>query len=355
MRAVAALLVFLAHAGLRHILPGGFGVTIFFFLSGYLITTLLRREHEQHGAISLRQFYLRRTFRILPPMYAVLLVIVVLDTLGAISANQHPAMSGAQLLQVTNYYLLSLPEAQWPNFTVVFWSLAVEEHFYLLFPVFLVAALRRWNYATIARALLLACVAVLCWRLILVHGMHASENRTYLATDTRLDGLLFGCIMGLWRNPALDAAPEVDGSLTRQLIIGLGAVAIILGTFAYRGPAFRETWRYTLQGLALFPIFWLAVRHPAWPCFRPLNYRWVRGLGVISYSFYLTHIFWLVEVEKVLHATPLVNATVAFGLTVACAALMHQFIEKPFTRMRSSLRLYRKAPEPVRSKAVQYE
>src|SRR5690606_21527322 len=72
IRGIAALIVFVAHAGLGHIVPGGFGVTIFFFLSGYLITTLLCVEFEKTGSISLKHFYLRRVYRIFPPLYPVL-------------------------------------------------------------------------------------------------------------------------------------------------------------------------------------------------------------------------------------------------------------------------------------------
>ncbi|MBX9895794.1 MAG: acyltransferase [Nitrosomonas sp.] len=72
MRAVAAMLVFVSHAGWPHLIPGGFGVTIFFFLSGYLITTLLRREYESTGSISFKNFFLRRAYRIFPPLYIVL-------------------------------------------------------------------------------------------------------------------------------------------------------------------------------------------------------------------------------------------------------------------------------------------
>ncbi len=72
IRALAATIVFASHAGNQDVIPGLFGVTVFFFLSGYLITTLLRTEFEKHGRISLRNFYLRRAFRIFPPMYIVL-------------------------------------------------------------------------------------------------------------------------------------------------------------------------------------------------------------------------------------------------------------------------------------------
>ena len=73
LRAVSIAIVVISHAGYT-IIPGSFGVTVFFFLSGFLITTLLRREHEQHGALNYRAFYWRRVWRIFPPMYAALLL-----------------------------------------------------------------------------------------------------------------------------------------------------------------------------------------------------------------------------------------------------------------------------------------
>jgi len=78
IRAVSFMIVFLSHAGLERLVPGGFGVTVFFFLSGYLITTLLRMEAERTGSIDLRGFYLRRVFRIFPPFYLFLALFAVL-------------------------------------------------------------------------------------------------------------------------------------------------------------------------------------------------------------------------------------------------------------------------------------
>src|ERR1700733_3228445 len=77
IRAASFLIVFAAHAGLADLVPGGFGVTVFFFLSGYLITTLLRMEWQQSGTVSLKQFSLRRVLRILPPFYFTLLLATV--------------------------------------------------------------------------------------------------------------------------------------------------------------------------------------------------------------------------------------------------------------------------------------
>src|SRR5690242_11117871 len=82
IRALAVMIVFVAHAGLGSWVPGGFGVTVFFFLSGYLITTLLRMEYDRSGTISLKDFYLRRVLRIFPNMYTVLFVASALTMLG---------------------------------------------------------------------------------------------------------------------------------------------------------------------------------------------------------------------------------------------------------------------------------
>src|SRR5262249_59072136 len=82
IRAGPVMVVFAGHAGLRGLIPGDFGVTVFFFLSGYLITTLLRMEHEQTGAISFRAFYLRRVLRIFPPFYLVLIVATLLTAVN---------------------------------------------------------------------------------------------------------------------------------------------------------------------------------------------------------------------------------------------------------------------------------
>src|SRR3954447_14498911 len=87
IRAVSFAIVFVAHAGWGHIVPGGFGVTVFFFLSGYLITTLLRLEAEERGQIGMKQFYVRRVLRILPPFYTVLTLAALLTALGVLHGD----------------------------------------------------------------------------------------------------------------------------------------------------------------------------------------------------------------------------------------------------------------------------
>src|SRR5262249_4895198 len=136
LRAVSFLIVFVAHAGLNVLVrvPGGFGVTVFFYLSGYLITTLMRVEQQVTGTVSIRHFYLRRARRILPPFYLVLVLAIVLTLAGALPGQLAGRTVAAQMLHFSNYWFAWHGGDGSPAGTVPYWSLAVEEHFYLLFP-----------------------------------------------------------------------------------------------------------------------------------------------------------------------------------------------------------------------------
>src|SRR5213075_526599 len=100
--------------------------------------------------------------------------------------------------------------------------------------------------------------AILAWRLFLVYATHSPENRTYMASDTRFDSILFGCALALGMNPVLDRMPFTDRTW-RRVLLPLG-VTLLLVTFVVRDFGFRETVRYTLQGIALVPVFVVAIR-----------------------------------------------------------------------------------------------
>ena len=339
LRALAALIVFVGHAGLGKVVPGGFGVTVFFFLSGYLITTLLRREHEQTGGINLRNFYLRRIYRIFPPLYLVLILIALLALTGVTKNPMQPAAVLAQFAHLTNYYLVawgSVDSAPVVPFTVPMWSLAVEEHFYLLFPLTLLFLLGRVSRERAALVLLLMCGVVLAWRCVLVLWLEVGWMHTYHATDTRIDSLLYGCIMGLWWNPRLDKGPARLSGAAWALICIL-ALGVLLFSFMYRGEAFRETLRYSLQGLALFPLFYCAVRYHSLPVFSWLDSRPMRALGLISYTFYLSHEACIVLTGKWLGDEGIARAIAGFALTVAFSTACYLLIEQRMAVLRRRL------------------
>jgi peptidoglycan/LPS O-acetylase OafA/YrhL len=332
IRAVAFLIVFISHAGLRNLVPGGFGVTIFFCLSGFLITTLLRIEYERYGSIDLRAFYIRRSFRILPLLYLTLAFALLLGILGQASGEITVAGVLSQVFHWSNYYLIAHGPDSVVAGTIVLWSLAVEEHFYLVFPLLFRFASKRFSRST--QAWILACLCALClvWRLILIFVLHRPDVRTELGTDTRFDGLLLGCLMAIVANPALNDWPALSSKRIR-LAASL-SIPVLLFTFLYRNESFRATWRYSLQGIALLPLFVYAIRDRGSIVFRILNLRWMTMLGVLSYGLYLVHSVLLEWFTAHLHASKLAVGIVTFCSALAVAKLLQIGIERPLLKFR---------------------
>lgn len=337
IRAASFFIVFLAHAGLERLVPGYFGLTVFFFLSGYLITTLLRMEFDRTGSISLKEFYLRRVLRIFPPFYLVLALAVILTLAGVLKGPANLGGLGFQAFHLTNYYVVSA--GWWDGMapgTWVYWSLAVEEHFYLAFPL-LYLFLRRYLPSRRHQALVLGalCLLVLLWRCILVFGLHAPKDRVYVASDTRVDSILFGCLLAVWGNPVLDETRVSERTWkTCWLPLGIG---LLLVSLLIRRPEFEQTFRYTLQGLALVPLFIIAVRYPDWGVFRILNLGWVRFVGLLSYSLYLLHTSVLYGVHQWTAGPQLFQGVLSLGIAIGIATLIYHFVEKPCARLRKRL------------------
>jgi peptidoglycan/LPS O-acetylase OafA/YrhL len=337
IRACAISLVFAAHAGLNDRVPGNFGVTTFFFLSGYLITTLLRIEFDRDHGISLKAFYLRRALRILPPMYLVLAAASLLTISGALEGWVDPVAALAQIFHLSNYYIISNGwwDGRAPG-TWIYWSLAVEEHFYVVFPlVYLV--LRRHARSPRAQLLTLLglCALVLLWRLVLVYGLDAAKDRTYVASDTRVDSILFGCALAVYGNPVLDPT-RLSALWWKAVLLPLG-IAGLLVSFLVQDPGFEQGIRYTLQGIALVPLFVVAIRYPTWGVFRLLNVRPVKFLGVISYSLYLLHPTVLFALWQWTHLNSLAQGVLGGVVAIGLSTLIYYGVEKPAARLRKRL------------------
>ena len=337
IRAISFFLVFFAHAGLGSIIiPGGFGVSIFFLLSGFLITTLLRTEFARYRRISLRNFYLRRALRILPPLYVTLILAMLLCNIG----RGHPGIpfegTLAQALQVSNYYeIYAAPAVTMPG-SGVLWSLAVEEHFYLIFPILYAWMCPRFSAYRQTLILLALCAGALAWRCILHFHFHASDVHTYYGTDARFDSILFGCVFAILANPVLH--DPLHSWFVRQMkwLLPLSFV-VLLGTFLDRNESFRETLRYTLQAMALIPIFIAAIHfQKSWPV-RFLNLTFVRFLGVLSYSLYLCHLIIMESIQRVWTANPILTGAASLACALCFATLVHYLIERPCGRIRKRL------------------
>ena len=139
---------------------------------------------------------------------------------------------------------------------------------------------------------------MLLWRGYLVFHGHVELNRTYMASDTRVDSILFGCALAVWRNPVLDP-PTLNERRWKYGYAPAAAVVLLVCLFI-RGDLFRETLRYSLQGAALTVIFVAAIAYPRWAAFAWLNTPVSNFLGLLSYSLYLVHLAVLMGIERAL-------------------------------------------------------
>ncbi len=335
LRAVSFLIVFFSHAGLAKLVPGRLGVNIFFLLSGYLITTLMIREREKTGWISLKLFYLRRSLRIFPPMYtimaATLIYLAAVHHLGGITL----AGVCSQAFYFQNYYFHD--GRGLIRGLAVLWSLAVEEHFYLLFPLLMLlfTARLKMSYGQIAVALLCLCGAILIWRTFVVltfsNGLDWAED----ATDCRADSILFGCALASW-----ERTPSIARVFTRERLVRRilpVSIALLLLTLVFRNPVFRETIRYSIQGVALAPILYYVVHAPQSWLGRILNTRALATLGILSYALYLLHVTVLLELSQVIPSQVLAGILGLF-VSILLAYLVHILVEKPADAMRKKFR-----------------
>ncbi len=333
-RALAIGVVFLSHAGLGTWVPGGFGVTVFFFLSGFLITSLMLLEQQRTGTLNVQRFYIRRFLRLSPPLFITLALVYALTGAGLLQGSVTWRGLAAQLFYFANYYGIFFDTGNTlPAGTGIFWSLAVEEHYYLVFPwVFLLSY--RGRKQPFAWVLGCACVGVLLWRTYLVAHLHVPEYRTYYASDTRIDSIIYGALLALIRNPVGELSAV---SRLRSGLFISGAIAAIMFTFLYRNPDFRETFRYSIQGLALAPLFYYSIRLYRNRLFSVLNLPAVRYIGKCSYSIYLIHFVLIVNLQNLTRFAPF-NMLVCFVLALVYATVIDRLVDERFRELRAKFR-----------------
>jgi peptidoglycan/LPS O-acetylase OafA/YrhL len=342
LRAVAFILVFLGHAGFERYVPGGFGVTVFFFLSGYLITTLLRIESGKTGTISLKNFYIRRCRRILPPMYITLGLAYALGYLGFLATQGTLRGAFAAVFYYANYLDLLSNKTYLPSGMGLVWSLMIEEHFYLLFPLtYFIFLRKRWDRQRQTYILLILCGIALFWRCLLVTIFHVpilpgsagSSGWTYIATDARFDAILWGCILAIASNPWLHDAGNEPMLERHKGVLALSGLALIFFTLVWRNGFFRETVRYSLQSAALYPVFFYCIAARSSWVARLLDLKALREIGNLSYAMYLIHYLLLQSIGRYVHLGRFAVGVIAFGLSLGYAMLMRTLVEDPIRKM----------------------
>jgi peptidoglycan/LPS O-acetylase OafA/YrhL len=348
LRAVSILMVMAAHFGFGNIIPAGFGVTIFFFISGFLITRLLFVEKEKSplNKISIPEFYVRRSFRIFPALaFSILAVVTVYISLGV---KIPPIELFAAFFFFQNYLINALHAAG--HLPVLplnsLWSLAVEEHFYIFWP-FLFSIFSK-NVKTFAKLVGLALFVCLAWRVIWIYVLHNAPLYCYYATDTRADSILYGSMMSiLCMQPNL--GHKILKATSNWLYIGL---AILVSSFVIKDEAMRQSFRYTLQGIGLFLVFsglLFSNKHKILKSV--LEHPVSRFVGRISYSLYLWHfaLFHIFEKTLAINHTQLVllSTVVSFAL----ATFSYYCVETPLINFRKTLSK-KKKPVPESSSPV---
>lgn len=340
LRAIAVLIVMISHANLGHIVPGGFGVTIFFFLSGYLITTLLRLEFEREGAVSFKGFYLRRSVRIIPPMLICYAVALLLVETGAIGRPMEMAGIPFDLLFLTNYAPPLVPNSQIP---IPLWSLDIEEHFYLLFPAVFLLILRLPASGRLAAIGVLIALA-LAFRFIEYERGNAAN--IFYWSHTRFDAILFGVLLTIDQ-----ARGNKVGSTWPFFIAGM---VMLLVALTVRDEMFRETVRYTLQGVGLFFVFKFLLEGARTFINTMLETYPLKRVADWSYVLYLIHMPLLMAAEHSLTVMPIwARFAVGFSLSFAFAAATERYVERPLYGWRKRIEGGWEPSGPLRPKGLE--
>lgn len=343
LRAVAVLLVVVYH--LFPVLPAGFlGVDVFFVISGVLITTLLVREHDEHGRVGLLEFWRRRARRLLPAIGVVVLVCASLAWMvgGDVLVGLGGQLAGAATFAYnwlavaagSSYFGGGAFDSSAPELLRNLWSLAVEEQFYLLWPLLLPLVLRLRRGRVIVAVALAAASAVAA--LLLAGG---DVTRVYYGTDTHAFGLLLGVALAFARpSERTRGVPAVVGGLA---IAGVAALAVVTPG---RGA---ETFPGLLVAASVLTVVSIAAAvRPGSPLGRILDVAPLRWIGERSFGIYLWH--WPLVVLLTVATTrtspdvavPVEVALATLAFTVVAAELSYRFLEQPVRRrgFRATLR-----------------
>ncbi|MFC5178846.1 acyltransferase family protein [Nocardioides taihuensis] len=352
IRAIAVAAVVAFHVGVPW-LPGGLlGVSMFFTLSGFLITSILLRAWDQTGGFELRRFYLHRARRLLPA-----LVLVLVTVLGVAWVADRTTFATrwqetlAAVFYVSNWQTIAQGQSYLDFFAGPqplshLWSLAVEEQFYLVWPLLLLVMMRFLRGDRRAVAGLTVGLALVSFLLLAMHTAPGLDHtRSYEGTDTRAGELLVGAVLALWLRPARLQRPFTRARRLRMNLAGLAGVAVV-GVMLVTSD-YYALWLYR-GGLLVFSVAMAvviaSVVYPGSVLGRALGVTPLRWVGERSYGIYLWHM-------PVLAFVPAAAAdgfswrlaTVQVGLTVLLAAASWAWVEDPIRThgLRHAFRLPR--------------
>ena len=297
--------------------PGDLGVRIFFVISGFLITTLLLREYERRGTISLRRFYFRRSLRILPPFIAFMTVYSIATAAGVFTWKPGDALYAWTLTM--NFHVT---EAAWTLNHL--WSLSIEEQFYLLWPSLLLLVGRRRAFALLAAVI----VASACWHLASYMDAAMSSFELRRTIRSVAQWISAGALLAFSRE-RLHAVRWYREALAHPW---LPVIVLVGATAAWTGLGYWRRSDLTMVGAVVGTVVLIdwAMTHPEHPLARPLNYAPIAWIGRISYSLYL----WQQPLVVDHAASWWLRQPQALLLLLPVAALSYYGVERPALRMR---------------------
>jgi peptidoglycan/LPS O-acetylase OafA/YrhL len=329
---MAVLAVLLFHGDVSWARGGFLGVSLFFTLSGFLITSLLLTEHGANGTVRLKAFWVRRARRLLPASLAALVLATV--TIGIVIpvAQRSAAVTDvrAALLNVANWRFIFadqpyLETGQVPSPVTHYWSLSIEEQFYLFYPLLAFVALR-WRMRGLAAVLGIMTVGSLVFQLRLDDPV-----RIYYGTHTRAAELAVGGLLAcalVWRRSR--------GLRTRTIVAdGMGAVALLV-TILFWWSVPQDAGALYEGGLLAAALVWAVLIYAAVEgagLARVVAAAPLRGLGLISYGVYLFHFpLYLLLTEDRIGVSGLPLLAVRLAATLAVALASYHLLELPIRR-----------------------
>jgi len=359
LRIVAVAGVFLFHT-LTGFAPGGsVGVDVFFTLSGFVITLLIMKEYRSTGRLRVGVFYAKRLARLWPALLAVCAAVVIVALIfpssgwGGQEASAIPA--AAYVMDLANYGAFG--SSTGGNALSPAWTLAVEEQFYLVWPLLLLVMLRFWKVRTVAWITAVLAAAFLLERFLLVSG-GAPLARLYNGPDTRADELLLGCAVALVLT-SISPGSRLHVSLQAGVRRGgpLAGLALVIAVFTLKEPDKSGAWfdlfwtagPAALALLAALVIGWLVLQ-PDGLISKVLSHRWLSRPGRdLSYGIYLWHLpVFILLIPLVPSLAVRVPLTAALTLLMAYGSF--RFVETPIRRWASKRlepAVVRPAPEPA--------